>query len=390
MGHSAAARAVLAVCFGVLLVNAGARFAIGLLLKPMAQDLDWSRTELSAAVTVFMIVAAASLPLTGRWVDRFGARRVLTVAMLASAIGIGTLPLVTAPWQLLVLYGVVFSLGSAGTSITPIGVLLSRWYPDRLGMANSIAISGMGLGQLLVISALAGALDAIGWQGAYLILGGLLALMVLPLALIPPVADAPAPPARIGAGPALRGSRLRWLLVVYAICGFQDFLMATHVVAFALDEGVSSLLAGQMFALMGLAGLAGVLITGWVNDRTGPIVPTVGCFVLRLVLFGALLMTRDPWLIVFAALTYGATFWMTAPLTVVFAREVAAASALGVVSGIITMVHHGAGGLGALVGAGIFDGTGSYDVAIALMAGLSAAGLGATLIAARAPRLTST
>ena len=170
---------------------------------------------------------------------------------------------------------------------------------------------------------------------------------------------------------ALASRRLWLLLVVYAICGFQDFLVATHVVAFALDEGVDRLLAGNMLAFMGLAGLAGVLIAGILNDRFGPGVPTVLCFVVRIVLCAIVLYSREPAAIVSAALLYGATFWITAPLVVVFARELSGSALLGTVSGLITMVHHAMGGIGALVGASIFDLYGSYDRAIVALLALS-------------------
>ena len=151
MNHAAAARYLLAVCFLVLLFSGGARFAIGLLLHPMAHDLSWSRSTLSLSVTVFMVLSACALPLVGHLVDRFGARAVLAVSVLATALALAAMSLVESPWEALLVYGVVFALGCAGTSITPVGVLLSRWFPHRMGMANSIAISGMGVGQLLVI-----------------------------------------------------------------------------------------------------------------------------------------------------------------------------------------------------------------------------------------------
>ena len=163
------------------------------------------------------------------------------------------------------------------------------------------------------------------------------------------------------------------------VCGFQDFLVATHMVAFALDEGVDMLLAGNMLAFMGLTGLVGVLLAGVLNDRFGPAFPTALCFALRIVLCALLLLSRDPAVIVGAALLYGVTFWMTAPLTVVFAREVAGLALLGTVSGLITMAHHAAGGLGALAGASVFDIYGSYHRAFVAMLVLSVIALGLTL-----------
>ena len=410
MNHSTAARFLLAVCFLVLFFNGGARFAIGLLLHPMAYDLAWSRSALSFSVTVFMVLSACALPLVGRLTDRFGARTVLGLAVLLSALGLAAMSVVARPWEALLFYGVVFALGSAGTSVTPIGVLLSHWYPHRLGMANSVAISGMGVGQLLVISVLAVQLTTLGWRGSFLALGIATLVCVLPLVFVagrtaPPASapgrrpDARASPTAASAAPAadreadtlreaLASKRLRLLLVIYAICGFQDFLVATHVVAFALDEGVDLLLAGNMLAFMGLAGLAGVLLAGGLNDRFGPVLPTVLCFVLRIGVSALVLASREPAFIVGAALLYGVTFWMTAPLAVVFAREVAGFALLGTVSGLITMVHHGAGGIGALAGASVFDTYGSYTNAFAAMLVLSVIAVVLSAFLARRDRAT--
>ncbi len=386
------ARLMLATCFLVLLFNGGGRFAIGLLLHPMALDLEWSRSTLSLNVTVFMILSACLLPFVGRLVDRAGALAVLGAAVFVSALGLGAMSIVERPWQALLFYGVVFALGSAGTSITPVGVLLSRCYPHRMGMANSIAISGMGAGQLLVISVLAAQFTALGWRGSFLAIGAASLVCLLPLVLLAgkTAAGGSGPQAAASSGgeaatlrEALASPRLRLLLVIYIICGFQDFLVATHVVAFALDEGVDSLVAGNMLALMGLTGLCGVLLAGLLNDRFGPVLPTALSFVLRFGVFAALLVSRDPAVIIGAALLFGVTFWMTAPLAVVFAREIAAMAILGTVTGLITMLHHSAGGLGALAGASIFDAWGSYGPAFTAMLLLSVLAFGLCLVLPR-------
>ena len=404
MNHATAARFLLVVCFLVLFFNGGARFAIGLVLHPMAYDLAWSRSALSASVTLFMVLSACALPVIGQFVDRFGARAVLGASVLLSALGLAAMSLIEKPWEALLFYGVVFAIGTAGTSVTPIGVLLSRWFPHRMGMANSIAISGMGVGQLLVISVLAVQLTTFGWRGAFLALGIATLVCVLPLILAMAKAG-PAPAAGstvhgrdAGTGrsvavegraatlrEALASRRLQLLLLIYVVCGFQDFLVATHMVAFALDEGVDTLLAGNMLAFMGLTGLVGVLLAGVLNDRYGPAFPTALCFVLRIVLCALLLLSHEPAVIVGAALLYGVTFWMTAPLTVVFAREVAGLALLGTVSGLITMAHHAAGGLGALAGASVFDVYGSYHRAFVAMLVLSVIALGLTLVLPRNP-----
>ena len=364
---------VLAMCFAVLLINSGARFSIGLVLKPMTDDLNWSRTAISSAVTMFMVITAASLPLMGRLVDRFGARRVLAWSLALSAGALAVTPLASSPWQFFVLYGVFFAIGSAGTSITPIGVMLSRWFPDRLGMANSIAISGMGLGQLLVIGTLAATLAELSWRGAYWAIAVATLIVCICGAFLPsePAAANPkdSPKSiepKVKFRDAVKNRDFQWLIGIYVVCGFQDFLIATHIVAFALDSNVDATMAGNMLAFMGLAGLAGVLLAGWLNDRRGPLVPTAACFLLRIVIFGVLASGPSSTALIISALLFGATFWVTAPLTIIFARRLFGAAMLGVASGSITMMHHASGGLGALTGALSADVTGSYQSIMAV------------------------
>ena len=155
--------------------------------------------------------------------------------------------------------------------------------------------------------------------------------------------------------------------------------MATHVVAFAQDQGLGQVFAGNILALMGASALAGVMLSGAMADAFGPSRPTVLCFLMRIGLFGYILVFQDTVSIAAFALLYGFTFTITAPLTVVFAANIFGTARLGTVSGLINMVHQVAGGLGALLGAGIFDWRGSYDGAFVLMLALALVGVAATV-----------
>ncbi len=377
---------ILATGFVLLLYNGGSRFTMGLMLKPMADDLNWTRATLSLTVTLFMVVSAVVLPVIGRLVDRYRIRTVLLASVLLSSASVALMSVIQTPAQAVVLYGVLFALATAGTSIAPIGVMISRWFPKHLGLANSIAISGMGAGQLVIILLLTAQLESIGWRGAFLVLAALGLLLVVPLTLLsipePALPSAETPNAPLGsaksklkASDLLRDSKLWYLLVIYAMCGFQDFFVATHVVAFARDQGMGAVVSGNLFALMGLVGVAGVLMTGFVSDRFGPMLPTLICFAIRIVLFGLVTVTTSVVAIIGFALIYGFTFWITAPLTIVFVRKYFGTAHLGMLTGIVAMVHHGAGGLGAYAGGIVYDVSGSYQVIFQIMLMVSFAAL---------------
>src|SRR5262249_52356278 len=139
----------LAVLFLVLFVSGGARFAIGLTFKPMVVELGWSRGELGLAVGVYFLVSALAMYVAGRLADRTSPRLLLNIGVIGSGLGIGLMMLISEPEHALLLYGILFGVGSGFASLTPIGVMVTRVYPGRTGFANAAVISGASAGQLL-------------------------------------------------------------------------------------------------------------------------------------------------------------------------------------------------------------------------------------------------
>lgn len=386
---------VLAVAALVLFVGGGSRFAIGLTLKPVVDEMASGRGLVGLAVALFQTVSAVCLLIAGRLADRASMTLLLGGGLVVSAVGAGLVGLATEPWHVVLLYGVVFAVGNGLASLTPIGVLISRHFPGSLGLANAVALTGMGLGQLVMMSALTGVLDAIGWRQVFLwIAAAHLAVVPLVLVVVGRADRAPAPApavpdaaadakgdtaASLTLGQALATRRMWLLLAVYFLCGFEDFFVSTHIVAFAQDRGADALLAGHLLAAMGLTALLGVLAAGAASDRTGPVLPTLAAFVVRIALFVAVLLHAGTWTVAGFALLFGATFLVTAPLTVVFAREAFGVRHLGAISGCITMVHHIGGGIGALAGGLLFDAQGSYVPALWLMLATSVLGAALTL-----------
>jgi predicted MFS family arabinose efflux permease len=371
-------------CFLVLLIGGGARFAIGLTFKPMVDEFGWSRGELGLAVGLYMVVSAFATFIAGRLADRFSPRALLIGGTVIGGAGIAAMSVVTQPWHALVLYGVVFAIGNGAASLVIVGVIVTRVYPGRTGLANAIAISGMSVGQLVMIALLAAVMVQIGWRAVFIWIG-VAHLVLLPLLIGIPGQGA-AGSARKGELPLRDAARSRqfWLLLaVYAICGLDDFFVTTHVAAFAQDRGLSPLIAGNLLALMGLTGLAGVIASGLASDRFGPVWPTAAAFAARIVVFAWIALDQSPLSIAVFALVFGATFLVTAPLTVVFVRESFGTRNLGALAGFITMTHQIFGGLGAYAGAAIFDATGGYDAAFVVMLASAVVALALTLMLAR-------
>ena len=384
---------ILAAGFAILFFSGGSRFAFGLMLKPMSEDLDVSRSTLSLAVTMFMVVSAVAMPFVGRLVDRWSLRGTIAVGAGIGAVGLVLMGQVQSSWQVFLVYGLVYALGNSATSIAPVVVMVSQWFIERRGVATSVAVSGNAIGQLFIVAALASLLVAIGWRSSFTILAVVNIAILLPITLLivrpgpPRAAESASPmpehepaPQPLTLRQALASRPFLLLVGIYSVCGFQDFFVATHIVAFAQDQGVGDVLAGNLLAWMGVMGLLGVLVAGVMADALGASRPTALCFLMRIGIFALILPLQSTPAILAFGLLYGFTFLITAPLTVVFLGNIYGPLRLGTLTGTISMIHQIMGGLGALAGGWIYDMTGSYNAAFVLMLALSLAATALTLV----------
>jgi len=383
---------VLAAGFLVVLIGGGARFAIGLTLKPIVDELGWPRSDVGLAVGLYFVVTAFATFWAGKLADRMSLRMLLAGGLVISGISVGMMGWMNAPWHALVLYGIVFAAGNGAISTVPVGVMVTRAFTGRTGLANAVVLSGITVGQLVIIMAFTAVLAAIGWRSVFFWLGVL--HLVLLLVVMPVIPDerraiaraAEAPQAGMDLRAAAR-TRQFWLFIgIFSVCGLDDFFVATHVVAFAQDRGVDAVLAGNLLAFMGLTGTVGVIAGGWWGDRSGPVWPTVAAFSLRIAMFALIAVDQSPLSIAVFSLMFGVTFLVTAPLTVLFVRDAFGTRHLGAITGIITMVHQIFGGIGAYAGAAIFDATGRYDIAFFVVLAATIVALILTLCLDRKPR----
>ena len=142
---------------------------------------------------------------------------------------------------------------------------------------------------------------------------------------------------------------------------------------------MDTFLAGNLLAAMGLTALIGVLAGGALSDRSGPVLATAIAFGARIAVFGLITLDQSPLSIAIFALVFGATFLVTAPLTVLFVRDSFGTRHLGALTGLIKMVHQVFGGIGAYGGALVFDYSGSYDAAFIALLVASSIGLALAL-----------
>jgi len=394
---------VLVASFAILFLNSGARLMIGVMVKPIIADFGWSRAEVSAAVFVNMAVFSLSILVAGRLYDRYGPRWTVVVSGVVFSGGLLLMPTMATLWQFILYYGVVAAAGLGGLTSAFFGALLAKWFERRRGTAISLAVAGNSLGQFALVPLFSGLLLADGWRLTMVVIGVacLVVNVVLALAVLrgdpealgkepyglkaaavpaaasarsavaPPVAPAPRlrpQPRSLNLREAMRTGSLWLFTVAMFVCGAGDFLLTTHLVAMATDHGVPTTTAVSMLAWFGLLSLGGVLLAGPLSDAVGDKIPIAGAFALRVVLFLLVFWTQTAASFWVLALGFGFTFLITAPLTTTLMGRMYGFAGIGVLSGFITTVHHIGGGFWAYLGGVVYDGTGSYTLAMLLSA----------------------
>jgi len=107
---------------------------------------------------------------SGPLADRFGARLLAVAGMILTGLGLAVASLARSLPEVYAAYGLGVGLG-IGFSYVPILGAVQRWFVRRRGLASGLAVSGIGVGTLVMPPAAALLIDAMGWRGAYLVLG---------------------------------------------------------------------------------------------------------------------------------------------------------------------------------------------------------------------------
>src|SRR6185295_778535 len=170
---------VAGVTFLTLLATAGIRSAPGVLIVPFEQDFGWSRATISVAVSINLLLYGLTGPFAAALLDRLGVRTTMMLALVLVAAGVALTTLMTAPWQLMLLWGVVVGGGTGMAALALGATVVNRWFSERRGLVMGVLTASTATGQLLFLPLMASIVERYGWRTAVLGIAAV-ALVVLP------------------------------------------------------------------------------------------------------------------------------------------------------------------------------------------------------------------
>jgi MFS family permease len=385
------------VAFLALVGAAGFRAAPSVFMVPIEAELGFSRTDLSIAIGINIVLFGLTAPFAAALMDRFGLKRVTigALALVASGAVLGTLA--TAPFVLWLTWGGLIGIGTGSMAMVFAATVTQRWFIRHRGVVSGVLSAGSATGQLVFLPPTAWLATEVGWREASLVVAGG-ALIVVPLVawflhdsphrigLLPygaDPADPPALPHRSLVNPAVLALRaLRdaarqrtfWALAIgFAVCGAStNGLIGAHFIPAAHDHGMTQPVAAGLLATVGIFDIVGTVFSGWLTDRVNPRI-LLGVYYagrgISLLFLPFLLSSEVHPPMWFFIVFYGLDWVATVPPTIALCREVFGDRG-PLVFGWVFASHQLGAGIATILAGIVRDATGQYTIAWFAAAGL--------------------
>src|SRR5690606_33800902 len=139
-----------------------------------------TRATVSLVYTVGTLTGALALPWVGRFIDRRGPRVGVIVIASLFALACAFMGLVQGVVTLLIGFVLIRGLGQGSLSLVSLHAV-NIWFVRRRGLAVGLLGLGMSLATAVFPLLIEALIQAFDWRGAYLALGALVALTMIPI-----------------------------------------------------------------------------------------------------------------------------------------------------------------------------------------------------------------
>ncbi len=264
-------------------------YSMGVFLKPMTDDLGWSRTDISLGQTLTTFVTGLLGVAIGRRMDARGGRALMVGGAIIGGVGFIALGQVQELWQYYLVRSGLVAVGSIGMGNLIVNVALSNWFVRKRGRAIAIGVMGTSVAALVLPTVADRMIDAWGWRSAWAAIGVAVWVTVIPTALIAmrrrpedfglrpdgdaalldgaPVSARVASDVRWTRHAAARTRTLWMLVVTFGLASTGMGALLLHLIQYMTDAGFTRGQAAGAFGMIGVSGLLSKPLWGVALDR---------------------------------------------------------------------------------------------------------------------------
>lgn len=395
---------IVGACFLIALITWGTVWSFGVFFGHFIEEFGLSHANTSLVFSLQQILMFVSAAVLGFVVDRYGAQRLLVVAMGLVVVGLFGVVQFASFAGVLVSYSIVAATGF-GILFVISYATPSRWFGRRRGLATGIATAGAGVGVLAVPPVAEVLIARVGWRGVY---AGLLVVFVIVLVFaILVIADRPTdldvdpsvefsdgvPDAGVSTGgvwaqvteiAGVAGSPAFGLMFAAFLCfGVPLSVLNVNILEYTTNIGLGRAVGVLALSVFGGLNVAGKFIGGAVSDRIGRPWTIAASGVLMAVGIGILLVVPSRLAVLSGAVVFGFGWGIWIGLLAPLLADLFGTLSINALFGITTIAFALANSIAPYLAGLGFDAFGSYSPAFAIAGLVGIVGGGLVLVAAR-------
>ncbi len=270
-------------------------YIYGMFVVPVSKEFGISRANANNGMIMFLLSMALVAPFTGQLLDRFSARKVMTVGGLCLGGALMAASQAQSLWLMLVLIGVPLTFGAAACGVLGANTVVVRWFERRRGRALGILALCTSVGGFFAQPLAALLIDAFGWRHALFLLGLIATTTILLLNAFvirnrpnaretgydaefdtEPVKvsqstrpeEAAPPPGRVWTNRELMCNRNFWLmsLGIGLLFGIDQAVLVSQVPYFQ-DIGYDLPTTALLVSVKTISAIGGKLVVGYLADK---------------------------------------------------------------------------------------------------------------------------
>jgi MFS family permease len=369
---------VVIACALVMFGTWNAVAGFGVFLPVLSREFGWSRGAIAGTTSLQLIIGGTLAFAIGSFTDRYGPRPILIASALITGAGYISCSAITALWQFYLLQGLVLGIGMASIFLVPT-TTVSRWFASQRGLALGVLLSFHSVSFITGPPLSAFLINSFGWRTTYLVLGALVWCIALPASAFTrfPEADEATPGQTQGSGHAaatfskIVADHRIWFLGAAWLChGFIWMTLTVHLVPYVRDRGVTLEEASLALPLFGVGIIIGRLLFGFFADKLGTKWTFGLCQVLQVITLTWLLTKPSIFVVYFLMAWLGMSAAGSDIGVIKGVAEVFGVRAMGATMGVMNMGWRSGAALGPAMAGFIYDATGAYTIAFALVAAL--------------------
>jgi MFS family permease len=378
---------VVVVALGGFSASTEAFPVLGIFLKPITEEFNWSRSAFTAPLTIGGLLGSVAALVTGPLVDRFGSRWALVGAYAVLGTSFALMSQMDHLWHY---YGLQIIARSMNTGVLAVAtaVIIPNWFIVKRGRAVSLSNLGFPIGAAVIPLYVQALISVSGWRTAALGVGiVVVAVSVLPTALFlrrrpedmglapdgrpPDLRQALQPvqargPFRSDVSLTLRQAAREPSFYLMTVAGsfwwFGRAGLVLHIFPYLTDGGLTASVAVWVLVIHSAAGAGGTLLAGFLRDRYDVRYILAADIALNSAAVALLLAVGPAWLALLWGLIYGVVQGGSVPLQRLMYADYFGRRHLGSIEGVVRATQNVAQATGPLAAAFAFDASHSYTV----------------------------